>query len=100
MNMLKTVACIIALLGLSACAVTSEPVRVDPSALLGPRAEDANKAGLALAGGGTKAASYSMGILAALASAPDNELEKMTAISSVSLTRKVPELRTRSPVRR
>ncbi len=68
---------------LSACAINT-PAPDPTASLLGPRAKDPDKSGLALAGGGTKAASYSMGVLAALASSPDQDLEKLTAISSVS----------------
>ncbi|EFX59918.1 hypothetical protein DAPPUDRAFT_346417, partial [Daphnia pulex] len=81
-NVIRMAAYII-LLSLTGCAVKNT-IRVEPMTLLGVRAEDAKKSGLALAGGGTKAASYSMGILSTLASDEKNALAEMTAISSVS----------------
>ena len=83
MNIIKYLAIGLMLGGLTACAV-NPTVYVAPASLLGARADDIDKSGLALAGGGTKAASYSMGVLAALANGPDHDLEKMTAISTVS----------------
>jgi hypothetical protein len=83
MKMLANVALGLMLGALSGCAVNNS-VYVPPASLLGERVHDAEKSGLALAGGGTKAASYSMGILAALAADEGKALEKMTAISTVS----------------
>jgi hypothetical protein len=73
---------------LSACANQSvTPPEFPVETLLGPKqtAGNTQKIGLALSGGGTKAASYAMGVLAAAVQSDNgNGLSQFDAISSVS----------------
>ena len=52
--------------------------------LLPPRGISAERIGVALAGGGSKAAPYAMGVLAAIVDSSEKGLERVDAVSSVS----------------